>query len=170
MKQYIKNGIVSLQNRISITKDGMTTYNPTEEMILEDGWVEYIIEISKETIEDLKRNKKLEIKAFDQSEEVNIFYVGNSPIWLDKATRAGLMLRFQAESAICKEDTSLWYEGIEFPLNVNTAMQMLYAIEIYASQCYDNTQKHLAEIDKLTTKKAVNEYDYKIGYPEKLRF
>lgn len=170
MKQYIKDGIVKSQNKIIIIKDEMVTYNPTEEMILEDGWVEYIIEIPKETIEDLKRNKKLEIEAFDQSEEVNIFYVDNYPIWLDKATRAGLMLRFQAESAIGKEETSLWYEGIEFPLNVNTAMQMLYAIEIYASQCYDNTQKHLAEINKLTTKKAVNDYDYKIGYPEKLIF
>lgn len=170
MKQYIKNDIIKEQNKIVVIKNNMQYINPTEEMLLEDGWVEYIYTPTKETVEDLKRNKKLEIEAFGQSEEVNVFYVGNTPIWLDKATRVGLMLRFQAESAIGKEKTALWYEGIEFPLNVNTAIQMLYVIEIYASQCYDNTQKHLAKIDKLTTKKAVNTYNYKVGYPEQLRF
>ena len=31
-------------NKIVIEKDGMNTYNPTEEMVLNDGWVEYIRE------------------------------------------------------------------------------------------------------------------------------
>lgn len=46
MKQYTKtiNGITYIKNRkqIVIQKDGMNTFNPTEEMILQDGWVEYI--------------------------------------------------------------------------------------------------------------------------------
>lgn len=42
MKIYEKNGEVKPANRIVISKDGMYTYNPTEEMILADGWVEYI--------------------------------------------------------------------------------------------------------------------------------
>lgn len=46
MKQYSKtiNGITYIKNRkqIVIQKDGMNTFNPTEEMILQDGWVEYI--------------------------------------------------------------------------------------------------------------------------------
>jgi hypothetical protein len=42
MKQYIKDGVIKYTNRIVISKDGMHTYNPTEEMILADGWVEYV--------------------------------------------------------------------------------------------------------------------------------
>ena len=42
MKIYEKNGEVKPANRIVISKDGMYTYNPTEEMILADGWVEYV--------------------------------------------------------------------------------------------------------------------------------
>lgn len=170
MKQYIKNDVIKEQNKIVIIKNNMQYINPSEELILEDGWVEYVYKQPTETLAELKQRIKNTVIAYDQSEEVNIFYVNNSPIWLDKATRAGLMLRFQAEVAMGKEETSLWYEGVEFPLNISTAMQMLYAIEVYASQCYDNTQKHLAEIDKLTTKKALNAYDYKVGYPEPLRF
>lgn len=46
MKRYFKeiNGIITykLASRIVIIKDGMQILNPTEEMILADGWVEYI--------------------------------------------------------------------------------------------------------------------------------
>jgi hypothetical protein len=55
MKQYIKDGIIKTRNQIVIKgqrtikdKDGndkvvgTNTFNPTEEMILADGWVEYI--------------------------------------------------------------------------------------------------------------------------------
>lgn len=42
MKQYIKDGVIKYANRIVISKDDMYTYNPTEEMILADGWEEYI--------------------------------------------------------------------------------------------------------------------------------
>lgn len=55
MKRYIKNGIIKTRNQIVIKgqrtikdKDGnekvvnTNTYNPTEEMILADGWVEYV--------------------------------------------------------------------------------------------------------------------------------
>lgn len=48
MKQYIKdiNGkkVIKTRAQIIIRKDGMSTYNPTEEMCLADGWVEYIPE------------------------------------------------------------------------------------------------------------------------------
>ena len=47
---------------------------------------------------------------------------------------------------------------------------MLYAIENYASACYDNTQKHIAEIEKLEIKEDIENYDFTVGYPEKLNF
>lgn len=69
-----------------------------------------------------------------------------------------------------KTETALWYNNMQFPLELSLAMQMLYAIEIYASECYDNTQLHLANVDRIETLDAVLEYDYTVGYPEKLRF
>jgi hypothetical protein len=50
------------------------------------------------------------------------------------------------------------------------AMQMLLAIEIYASECYDNTQRHMAAVDVLESKEEIDAYDYRVGYPEKLEF
>ena len=42
MKRYTKDGQIKTRQQIVIRKDGMNTYNPTEEMILADGWVEYV--------------------------------------------------------------------------------------------------------------------------------
>ena len=41
MKQYIKDNKIKYTNQIVINKDGFNIYNPTEEMILADGWEVY---------------------------------------------------------------------------------------------------------------------------------
>lgn len=127
-------------------------------------------ELPKRTIEQAKAEMKNQIHSYDGSENVNAFFIQGLQVWLDKATRAGLKLRFEAEMASGQTDTTLWYENMQFPLSLENAIQMLYAIEIYASACYDNTQRHLAEVDKLETIEDVDAYDYTAGYPEKLQF
>ena len=183
MKRYIKDGIIKTRNQIVIKgqrtikdKDGnekvvgTNTYNPTEEMILADGWEEYVTPVYEPTIEDYRKRKKDEITRYDSSEEVNAFYMQGQRMWLDKATRAGLMLRLQAEQSMGKETTILWYGSHQFELPMANAFQMLYALELYASQCYDNTQRHLAAVDALESKEEIDAYDYRTGYPEELEF
>ena len=89
-------------------------------------------------------------------------------MWLDKATRNGLLMRFNAEKAQGIETTTLWYDGIEYTLRVEDGISMLYAIELYASKSYDNTQKHMNAISELATIEEVISYDYTVGYPDKL--
>ena len=47
---------------------------------------------------------------------------------------------------------------------------VLNRIELYASACYDNTQLHLSNIEKMEILDEIKNYDYKIRYPEKLKF
>lgn len=180
-KIFVKVRRTIILNRIESIEDPETgeikeievqTFNPTDEMLFADGWELYVTpELTEEQILDnAKKDKKNEIERYDSSVEVNEFYIQEFPVWLDKATRAGLMLRFNSELALKKETTTLWYEGHSFTLPLNTAMQMLYALEVYASECYDNTQLHLANVEKLETLEEVMEYDYRVGYPEKLNF
>ena len=110
------------------------------------------------------------IELYDKSKDVDNFTINDVDVWLDKDTRTGLLLRFQAEKAVGKIDTVLWYNGMQFPLVVDTAIQMLYAIEVYASQTYDKTAEHLAAVDKLASVDALIAYDYKAGYPAQLAF
>ena len=166
MKKYIKNGIIKQLKEIIIKSEGKVIINPSEQIVLENGWVEYIK--PEPTLDTYKWAKIEEINNYDSSNSVNVFYMSEQPIWLDKQTRTGLMLRFQAESGMGQTTTSLWYEGEEFILPLDMAIQMLYAIEIYASKCYDNTQKHIANVDALDSIEDVKNYDYTTGYPEHL--
>ena len=47
MKQYTKQidgkTVIKKRQEIVIRNDGRVTYNPTEEMVLADGWAEYVI-------------------------------------------------------------------------------------------------------------------------------
>ena len=174
-----RNIILNVIKSIPVSPDSdeteevnMQTFNPTHEMLIEDGWELYVAPepTEEELFNNAKRQKILEINNYDSSDEINIFYIQELPVWLDKATRAGLKLRFEAELAIGKTDTTLWYDNMQFPLSLENAMHMLYAIEVYASACYDNTQLHLSNVDKLETIDEIKNYDYIKGYPEKLNF
>ena len=174
MKEYKKiidgKEVIKSANEIVVRHNGMQTINPSEAQILADGWVVYERPIYIPTIEDIKSRKVEEILAYDSSEAVNEFTIGGQSVWLDKATRAGLLLRFEAESKVGREQTTLWNEGVSYTLPLADAMQMLIALELYASECYDNTQRHLAEVAKLETIAEVEAYDYTICYPAKLAF
>lgn len=174
-----RNIILNVIKSISVSPDSdeteevnMQTFNPTHEMLIEDGWELYVTPepTEEQLFNDAKRQKNIEINNYDSSDEINIFYIQGLPVWLDKATRAGLKLRFEAELAMGRTDTTLWYDNMQFPLSLENAMHMLYAIEVYASACYDNTQLHLSNVDKLQTVDEIKNYDYRNGYPEKLNF
>ena len=188
MKQYIKDGIIKYRNQIVLHGTRTITdkkgnekvvktqiINPKHEDLIANGWEEYVAPTPPEPTEEQKLNraksdKKREIEYYDSSNAVNEFTINGITVWLDKATRAGLMLRFQAEMAMGETMTTLWYNGSQFPLTLTDAVSMLYAIERYASTCYDNTQLHLTNVSKLTSLEDIEKYDYRIGYPEKLDF
>lgn len=170
MKIFQKDNQIKSLNKIVIIKDDMQIFNPTEEMVLEDGWVEFVAPVVERTIEDYRKEKIDEILMHDSSSIVNIFYVNNMPMWLDKATRAGLVGRLSAEINAGKTMTTLWYEIHKFEIPTELAMQLLNAIEIYASECYDNTQQHIANVTLLESIEEINYYDFRVGYPDYLRF
>lgn len=174
MKKYFKEidgkKVYRKKSQITIEKNGMITYNPTEEMLLADGWEEYIYVPQEKTIEDYRNEVINEIKCYDESSMVNEFYIQGMPVWLDKNTRVGLSLRFESELARGKQETTLWYGNFQFPLQLDMAVNMLYMIEEYASMCYDNTQMHIANVNKLETIEDIVGYDFTTGYPEKLQF
>lgn len=140
---------------------------------LNDKYLNTMIRENPESLECQKRLLRERIMAYDSSEHVNSFNIGGINTWLDKATRVGLKLRFEAEKRLGKTETTLWQNGMQFPLPLVgdvTALDMLDGIELYASACYDVTQMHLANIVTLTSVSEVKKYDHTAGYPEKLKF
>ena len=140
---------------------------------ISDKHLSTMIRENPDSLECQKRLLRERITAYDSSEHVNSFFIGGIRTWLDKATRVGLKLRFEAEQRAGKTETTLWQDGMQFPLPLTgdvTALDMLDGIELYASACYDVTQMHLSKLGEMTTVEEVKNYDYTAFYPEKLAF
>ena len=111
-----------------------------------------------------------QITEYDQSEDVNSFTLQGKQMWLPKETRVGLVNSVTIEKNAGKETTVLWFGGERYELPVDTALQMLSALELYALECYNVTAAHKAAVNALESVEDVVAYDYTQGYPEKLNF
>lgn len=116
----------------------------------------------------MKELKNNDIMAYDSSSEVNSFTFRGVEMWLDKDTRNGLVMRLNAEKEAGHITTTLWLGTQSFTLGVDEGLQLLAALELYASACFDNTSSHLAAVEQLDDVEDIFNYDYKTGYPEKL--
>lgn len=115
-----------------------------------------------------KRAKIAEIAAYDTSDKVNGFLLNGLLVWLDKATRVGLMNSTTIAKAAGQETTTLWLKGLKLVVDCDKAIQLLSALEMYALECFNVTASHKAAVNELTTIEEVEAYDYKKGYPKML--
>ncbi len=110
------------------------------------------------------------INAYDSSDNVNSFSINGTSIWLDKATRVGLMNSTTIQKDSGEENATLWFNGNSFTLSCDVAISMLKQLEIYALKCYNVTAEHLAKCAELTTAEELDNYGYTANYPDKLVF
>lgn len=167
MKRYIKDNIIKNIEDINITievnEEKITILNPSEEMILNDGWEEF-----EDTAEDLKKIKLQEIINYDKSEDVNKFFINNFSLWLSREERIVIKDRFQREKDAGKEKTRLLYKGLVLELTPDVGIHLINMVSAYADQCFDVTEAHKSALNDLTTKEEIQSYDYTVGYPEKI--
>lgn len=166
----------SLENHIERTKDNIRTYNNAvlygEETEFNIADLKLELEILKGLAElDAAKKKKLnEITAYDASESVNIFILNDFPVWYDKAIRVSIKNQIESRQMIGQETAPIEFGGTILQIPIEQGLGMLAQLEVYASDCYNRTALHKAEVEKLKTKEEVEAYDYKTGYPEKLKF
>ena len=60
--------------------------------------------------------------------------------------------------------------GVSLSLDCQKFLDALTTLREYAYTAYNATSRHLAAIDALGTKEAVESYDFTTGYPSKLEF
>ena len=118
----------------------------------------------------LKKKKLALISEYDKSQAVNSFLLNGSHVWLDKATRVGLVNSLNAEKLVGYTTTTLWLEGISYTIPIDVALQMLIILEVYAKECYNITEIHKASINAETDINRVYNYNYTKGYPERPTF
>lgn len=144
--------------------------NSAGKLIVEDEKGYPILVEYKYDIEDVRKMKVSEIQQFDKSNNVNSFEFSGKSAWLDKSTRVGLFNSISIEEKAGMADTALWLCGEKHIIHIPDALAMLNAIELYAINCYNVTQSHIAAVNALNSIEEIEAYDFRTGYPAKLSF
>lgn len=119
-------------------------------------------------LEEAKAEKIAEITDYDTSSSVNGFMLNGLLVWLDKATRVGLMNSTNITKAMGQPTTTLWLGESKMEVPCDKAIQLLSALEMYALECFNVTASHKAAVGELKSIEEVEAYDYKAGYPKML--
>lgn len=109
-----------------------------------------------------------EIDKHDTSSAVNGFMLNGQRVWLDKATRVGLMNSTTIAKAMGQPTTTLWLGDVKLVVECDKAIQLLSALEMYALECFNVTAAHKKAVAEMSTVESVLEYDYTAGYPKML--
>lgn len=154
-------------------------YKPSMDLALNDilssgeqASMEEIKEISEglgaEPLKYMKKAMLHYIDIYDLSSSVNSFVLNGMEVWLDKATRVGLMNSTTIAKASGQKTTTLWLGGLKLVVDCDKAIQLLSALEMYALECFNVTASHKATVGELKTIEEVEAYNYKTGYPKML--
>ena len=124
----------------------------------------------EDSLEYHKRLKIREIDVYDISENVNGFFLGDNLLWLDKDTRTGLVNTLNSAAIVGREQVNIWFSGLYITLHIDEARQLLAALEIYATDCYNVTAQHKVQVNNFETIEEVDGFDVTADYPERLVF
>ena len=146
----------------------------SEEVIVSYDYDGIFLDVKNPTEEaaiDALRTMLLEqIDQHDTSPAVNSFILQGKEMWLPKETRVGLMNSLNIEKNAGKTTTVLWFGSESYALGIDTALQMLSALELYALECYNVTAAHKAAVSAIDNVEEIISFDITEGYPEKLNF
>ena len=139
-----------------------------DETKVRDAFTQFSAKMDCLKLEEAKAEKIAEITEYDTSDKVNGFMLNGLLVWLDKATRVGLMNSTTIAKAAGKQTTTLWLGGAKLVVGCDKSIQLLSALEMYALECFNVTASHKAAVGELKTIEDVKVYDYKTGYPKML--
>ena len=135
---------------------------------IQKAFVEFSAKMDALELELAKTDKVAEITAYDTSSAVNGFKLNGMLVWLDKATRVGLMNSTTIAKAAGQQTTTLWLGDIKLEVDCDKAIQLLSALEMYALECFNVTAAHKAAVAELKTIKEVEAFDVTADYPQQL--
>ena len=133
-------------------------------------FVEFSVKMDALKLKQAKVDKIAEIAAYDASTAVNGFKLGGTEMWLSFDERARIRQSIDAYRGEGRTEMTKWFNGKAFTFTLDTWQTMLDKLSVYASEALNVTERHKAKVKALTSIEAVEKYDYKTGYPEKLSF
>lgn len=166
MTQWINKKTGEVYNRQNIKVGEDFIINPTEETLLEYGYVK--VEVPENKLQQAIDAKVAEIKAYDSSEAVNSFSLNGMSAWICREDRIGTRRAIELDVENGKTESEIWLNGFKLVVNSQLALKLLDAVGHYAYQAYNVTQAHIFNVKQLASVEEVEKYDYTKNYPPKL--
>ena len=169
--KIINNKQVFFNGGSIITETGIIV-NPTEEQLAENGWLSYQEPepSDEEKLAAAKAEKLMQIDNYDASPNVEEFTINGNPMWLGHELRQQIRTSTEAYEALGYDTMTKVFNGVEFTFPIEQWRQMLNALEVYAAEALNATERHKNNINAMDNVQDVIDYDYTTGYPLKLSF
>ena len=154
---------------MGMTDEGEMRYEEQEkeQYAYDVCWLENV-GTEADVLNSAKESVLAAVEAYDTSSAVNGFILNGQRVWLDKATRVGLMNSTTIAKAMGQPTTTLWLDDVKLVVECDKAIQLLSALEMYALECFNVTAAHKKAVAEMSTVESVLGYDYTAGYPEVL--
>ena len=154
---------------MGMTEEGEMRYEEQEkeQYAYDVCWLENV-GTEADVLNSAKASVLAAIEAYDTSSAVNGFILNGQRVWLDKATRVGLMNSTTIAKAMGLPTTTLWLGDAKLVVECDKAIQLLSALEMYALECFNVTAAHKKAVSEMSTVESELGYDYTAGYPEVL--
>lgn len=152
---------------VGMTDEGEMRYEEREkeQYAYDVCWLENV-GTEADVLNSAKASVLADIEAYDTSTAVNGFMLNGQRVWLDKATRVGLMNSTTIAKAMGQPTTTLWLGDAKLVVDCDKAIQLLSALEMYALECFNVTAAHKKAVSEMSTVEEVLGYDYTAGYPK----
>lgn len=147
--------------------------NPTDEQLMQAGWLVWIPEEHPEpprTLAQAKDEMIARIEEYDESTAVNGIIVNGVELWIPAEQRAILKTSVDAYKTLGIENITKVWEGVEYTATADEWLYMIATVEVYASECFNVTARHKAAVMALDNIEDVDNFDYELDYPDKPRF
>lgn len=139
-----------------------------DDVVVQSAYKEWKGKMEQRKLTSTIKAKLAEITAYDTSSKVNGFSLNGNVVWLDKATRVGLMNSTKIAKEAGQKTTTLWLDNMMIEVDCDKAIQLLSALEMYALDCFNVTAAHKQAVSKLTTVEEVEAFDITADYPQQL--
>lgn len=171
-EQATVNGLNVVRVKISESTDaqGNTLVVGVEKVVDHKPTKKDVAELAAEYLESVKEIKKAKIAEYAKSDAVKVFELNGVRGWLNSEERVSIRRAVADKAAVGRDTVSVYVSGQGFNMTPAKAEEILAAVEVYASDCYDVTENHKAAVDALITPAEVEDYDYAAGYPQPLQF
>lgn len=154
---------------VGMTDEGEMRYEEREkeQYAYDVCWLENV-GTEADVLNSAKESVLAAVETYDTSSAVNGFILNGQRVWLDKATRVGLMNSTTIAKAMGQPTTTLWLSDVKLVVECDKAIQLLSALEMYALECFNVTAAHKKAVSEMSMVESVLGYDYTAGYPKML--